>query len=156
MTRSHVTAAVFKTRARFYDTFTSDFVEWRSTVLWVLERGRTRSSCSVCCEWYDWRRLVLVRCRSTVFATPWHCRELSDERYADHIQFKYTDCYDDWRQASPTVCRPSYDANSPPSTTPLPRRTCCPATVACRYSSVFWITFSVLYYVIDSFSLVIC
>jgi len=27
MTRSHVTAAVFQTRARFYDTITSDFVE---------------------------------------------------------------------------------------------------------------------------------
>jgi len=47
---SHVTATVFQTTARFYDTFTSDFVERRSTVLWVLGRRRARSSRSVCCE----------------------------------------------------------------------------------------------------------
>jgi len=42
-----------------------------------------RSSCSVCCGWYEWWRLLS---RSTVlFATLWHCRELSDERYAHHI-----------------------------------------------------------------------
>jgi len=47
--------------------------------------------------------------RTTVFfATPWHRRELSDEWYADHIQFKY----DDWRRASPTVRRP-FNASSP-------------------------------------------
>jgi len=62
---------LFQTRARFYDTFTSDFVEWRSTaLLWVFERRRARSFWSVCCEgsfgdtrwewgwvteWYDWR-----------------------------------------------------------------------------------------------------
>jgi len=84
MTRSHVTAAVFQTRARFYDTFTSDFVEWRSTVLWVLERRRARSSRSVCCEgsfgdsrweWgrvterYDWRSPgASPLSRSTVFS----------------------------------------------------------------------------------------
>jgi len=51
------------------------------------ERRRARSSCSVCCGWYDWRRPLS---RSTVlFATLRHCRELSDERYAHHIQFEF-------------------------------------------------------------------
>jgi len=57
------------------------------SVLWILERRRARSSCSVCCGWYDWRRPLS---RSAVlFATLWHCRELSDERYTHHIQFEF-------------------------------------------------------------------
>jgi len=106
MTRSHVIDLLFWKRSRELFTFTSDFVKWRSTALWVLERRRARRSRSVCCErsfgdsrwewewvteWYDWRRPgASSLSRFTVFfATLWHCRELSDERYADHIQFKY-------------------------------------------------------------------
>jgi len=106
VTSSYVTAAEFQTQARFYNTFTSDFVEWKSTELWLLERCRAQILCSVCCErlfgdlqwkwewvtkWYDyWSPHANPLSLSAVFfATIWHCRELSDERYADHIQFKY-------------------------------------------------------------------
>jgi len=42
--------------------------------VWVLERRRAQSSCSVCCGWYDWRRPLN---RSTLlFATLWRCQEL--------------------------------------------------------------------------------
>jgi len=83
VTRSHVTAVVFQTLVRFCDTFTSDFGEWRSTALWVLERRRARSWCSARCEgsfgdswwkwewvteWYD-RQGASPLSRSTVFYT---------------------------------------------------------------------------------------
>jgi len=56
-------------------------------VLWILERRRARSSFSVCSGWYGWQRPLS---RSAVlFATLWHWRELSDERYAHHIQFEF-------------------------------------------------------------------
>jgi len=78
VTRSPATAAVFQTRAWFDYTFTSDITKWRSTALWVLERCR-----AMWCGWQNWRRQLS---RSTVpFATMWHCRVLSDKRYADHI-----------------------------------------------------------------------
>jgi len=171
VTRSHATAAGFQTPARFCDSFTSDFAGWRSTVLWVLERRRAQSSCSVCCEgwfeesrwewewvteWYDWRRPgARPLSRSAVFfTTPWHCRGLSNERYADHIQFKY------WllrrlmpgiTDRSPLALRRQQFVSSLSSTTP-----CHDASAALRLllvaSSVFWVTFSVVYYVIDSFS----
>jgi len=150
---------VFQTRARFYDTFTSDFVEWRSAVLWVLERCRARSSCSVCCEgslgdsrwewewvteWYDWRSLgASPLSRSTVFfATPWHRCELSDERYSDHIQFKY------WllRQLTPGTTDRSPPVYYGIATTRLLLCACCLSLA----TSFWW--HSRLYTVIDSFS----
>jgi len=69
-------------KRNFRTTFKSDVVEWRPTV-----RRRARSWCNVCCGWYDWRR-PLSR-PAVLFATPWHCRELSDEWYAHHIQFEF-------------------------------------------------------------------
>jgi len=42
MTKSHVIDLLFWKRSRELVSFTSDFVEWRSTVLWVLERRRAR------------------------------------------------------------------------------------------------------------------
>jgi len=90
-----------------------------------------RSSCTVCCGWYDWWRPLS---RSAVlFATLWHCRELSDERYAHHIQFEF------WvlQQLTPVVTdRPKTvlrRQQSVPlvSTTQLPRRVCCSALATC-------------------------
>jgi len=59
----------------FWSLLKSDVVEWRSTMLWILERCRAHSSCSVGCGWYDWRRPLS---RSAVpFHTLWHYRKLS-------------------------------------------------------------------------------
>jgi len=86
MTRSHMTAAVFTIgRDSTISSQTllnkdQQFCEsWRDAELEV-------SAC-VCCGWYDWRR-PLSR-SAALFATLWHCRELSDEQYAHHIQFEY-------------------------------------------------------------------
>jgi len=148
VTRSHVTAAVFQTWARFCDTFTPYFVDWRSTVLWVLERRRYRAVCAVR-DRLETRGesgsesssdttgevLVLVRWVFLLFfATPWPCCELS-ERCADHIQFKYwllgrlTPGITD--RSLPVLRRQQY-ALSRSSTTPLPRRVCCSAPAVCR------------------------
>jgi len=114
-------------------------------VLWFLERRRARSSCSVRCRWYDWRRPLS---RSAVlFTTLWHYRELSDERYAYHIQFEF------WllRRLTPTVTH---------RTPPVLRRrqsfrrcrllrSCSNASAAQRLllaaSYIFLVTFSVFY-----------
>jgi len=175
MTRSHVIDLLFwKTRSREFFTFTSDFVEWRWTVLWVLERRQARRSRSVCCEgsfgdsrwewewvieWYDWRSLgASPLSRSIVFfATPWHCRELSNEHWLHPVQVLIATTVDA-RHHRPFAVRP---------TTPAVRVVAVvhytvfyDASAALRLllatSDVFWVTFSVLYYVIDSFSLFTC
>jgi len=93
--------------------------------------------CAVCYGWYDWRRPLS---RSAVlFVTLWHCRELSVERYAHHIQFEFwllrrlTPAITDrpppvlWRQQSvPSVL----------STTQL-LRVCCSALAATRQLHLF-------------------
>jgi len=148
---------LFRKRSRELFTFTSDFVEWRSKALWVLERRRTRKSRSMCCEgsfgdsrwewewvteWHDWRSLgASPLSRSAVFfATPWHYRESSDERYADHILFKY------WllrrltpgiTDRSPSVLLRQQSVSSRSSTTQLPRRVRCSAPAACRKLRLF-------------------
>jgi len=97
----------------------------------ILERRRARSSCSVCCRWYDWRRPLS---RSAVqFATLWHCRELFDERYAHHIQFEFwllqrlTPAVTD---RPPTVLRCQQSVPSVSSITQLLQRVCCSALAA--------------------------
>jgi len=137
-------------------------------VLWVLERRWARS-CVVCAVMDRLETCCQIGCKSPsdttgevlvlvrwvvllcIFATQWHCRELSDERYADHSQFKY------WLQQrltpgitdrSPLVLRRQQSVLSLSST-------CHDASAALRLllvaSYVFLVTFSVLYYVIDSF-----
>jgi len=49
----------------------SDVVEYRSTVLWVIRLTKTVSRSAV------------------LFATLWHCRELSGKRYAHRLQFEF-------------------------------------------------------------------
>jgi len=49
MTRRHVIDLLFWKRSLELFSVMSDFVEWRLTVLWVLEKPRTRSLCNVCC-----------------------------------------------------------------------------------------------------------
>jgi len=129
VTRSHVTAAVFQTRARFGDIFTSDFVEWRSTVLWALERRRAQSSCSVCCEgsfgdlrweseWVtDWRRpgasplsRVVLLCSTPHRGTTVSCLR----NYTLTTSRSSTTCYDYWRQASPPFCALRFFAEEAP------------------------------------------
>jgi len=115
----------------FSTLFKSDIVQWRSTVLWILQRRRARSSCSVCCGWCDWRRPLS---RSAVlFATLWHCRELSYEWYAHHIQFEF------WllRRLTPAVTdhpppdlRRQQSIPSVSSTTQLSQCVCCSALAA--------------------------
>jgi len=65
-----------------------------------------------------------------------------------------SDCYDDWRRPSLTICRPFYDASSPFHQCCL-LRSCYNASAAQRLllaaSYICLVTFSVLYYVTDSF-----
>jgi len=77
--------------------------------------------------------LVLVRWVVLLCFSP-H-RELSNERYDDHIQFK------SWllrrltpgiTDRSPSVLRRQQSVSSVSSTTPLPWRVCCSAPAACR------------------------
>jgi len=138
MTISHVTAAEFKLRARFLDTF-------QVRRCWIkidsaVNLGKTLSSefvqC-VCCEWYNWRRPLS---RSAVlFTTLWHCRKLSDERYAHHIQFEFwllrrlTPAVTD---RPPTVLQRQQSVPSVSSTTQLLQRVCC-SLAACRQLHLF-------------------
>jgi len=117
-----------QTRVWFCDTFTSVFAEERSTVLSLGEKSWARSSRSMCCGWYNWRRSLS---QSTVlFAALWHCRELSDEWYYDHIPFKFWLL---WQlmlavpDRSPPILRCQQSVPSVSSTTELPQRVCCSA-----------------------------
>jgi len=169
-----VTTTVFQTRARFYDTFTSYFVEWRSRVLWVLERLRARSSCRVCCkglfgnsrwewewvnEWYNWRRPgASPLSRSTVFC---HTVTLplavwQTIRWPHPVQVLIA-MTTDARYHRPYAAHPMKPAVRfvaviyyVIATMHLLLYTCCLSL------AVFFVTFSDVYYVIDSFSLFTC
>jgi len=141
--REVVTTAVVKLGAWFLDTFQVRRC-WKKIDSAVnLVKTPARSSCSVCCGSYDWRRPLS---RSAVlFATLWHYQGLSDERHAHHNQFEF------WllRRLTPAVID-----HSPPI---LRRQQSVPsfvvyyAVVSMRLLRIFLATFSVLYYVTDSF-----
>jgi len=155
MTRSHVVGVLFWKRSRELFTFTSDFVEWRSTMLWILERRRARSSCSVCCEgsfddsrwergwvteWYNWRNPgASPLSHSTSFLphrdTAVSC--LTNDTLT--IQFKYWLLWrltPDMTDRSPPVLRHQQSVSSLSSITPLPRRVCClPLATSFRWHS---------------------
>jgi len=155
MTRSHMTATVFWTQAQFYDTFTLNFVEWRLTVLWVLERCWARTSCSVCDT--TGRDLVLICWVDLLCFSP-HCDTAMSCLTNDTLNTSSssTDCYDDWLQASltfavrlmtPAVCVVAvvnYAVFNDVSAA---------LCLMLDASYVFWVTFLVVCYVIDSFSL---
>jgi len=97
----------------------------KTTVLWILEKRRARSSCSVCCE--SWRNAELgVRAVCAVGDTTdedrWvdllccspHC-DIAESCLTNDTLTTFSsssDCYDDWRRTSPTVRRLSYDVSS--------------------------------------------
>jgi len=107
-------------------------------------------------EWYAGEVLVLGRW-VVLLCFPPHCDTAVSCLTNNTLttSSSSTDCYDDWHQASPTVHRPSYDASRPFCRGRLPRRFH-DASAALRLllaaSYVFWMTFSVVYYVVDSFS----
>jgi len=129
---------------------------WRE-VTWLLMCSncvRARSSWGVCCMWYDWWRLLSWS--AVLSATLWHCQELSDERYAHHIQFEF------WllrrltlavTDRSPPVLRCQHSVPSVSSTMLLLQRVCCSVLAASLLAAsyIFLLTFSVLYYATDSF-----
>jgi len=133
--------------------FTSDFVEQRSTVLWVLESCQDRRSCSLSRDGVSKTRgesgsrptsattdeARIPNCTAVLrflSAPPLHCRVLSDEWYADYIRFKYQlirllmpgitnrSLPDLWCQQSVSL---------PSSTTLFPRHVCCSAPTACHW-----------------------
>jgi len=97
------------------------------------------------------RRVVLL-----FFATPWHCRELSNKQYADHIQFKYfTDATTDASHHWPFTTKPIMPAVRFTTEVYYATDMMCLLLCACCLSLalLFWVTFSIVYYVIDSFPL---
>jgi len=151
-----------------YNTFPSDVVEWR---LWVLERHRAQRLHSVCCEpsfgdsQWEWESVTeWYDCWSPA-ASP-----LSHSLHRDSVvscltndmvttSSSSTDCFDDWCQVSSTVCHLSYDTSSPFCRCHLLRH-CHDTSASLRLllvaGYVFCVTFSVVCYVIDSFSLFPC
>jgi len=125
MSRSHVTAAVFQTRARFYDTLEWSFGDSRWEWEWVT-------------EWYDWRSPgTSPMSRLTVFSPHRDTAVSCLTNNTLTTSSSSTDCYDDWRGRT---LRSFHDASA----------ALCLLLAA---SYVLWMTFSVVYYVIDSFSL---
>jgi len=117
---------------------------WRNTELGV------PAVCAVgVTGWYDWHKPLSQSAVLFSISTPWHCRELSDEWYAQHIQLKFwvlqmTPAVTDRSQP---VLRCQQSVLSVSSTTQLSQHVCC--SLAASY--IFLLTFSVLYYVTDSF-----
>jgi len=150
MTRSHVTTAVFKLGTCFSTLSSQTLLNkdrryceyWRNAELGV------REVCAVGDTTDEDRWVNLLCCLP-------HCDTAESCLMNTLITFSSSsDCYDDWRKPSPTVRRPSYDASS------LFRRCCllcsCHHASAAQHSLlaasyIFLVTFSILYYVTDSF-----
>jgi len=127
---------------------------WRDTELedhtMCFVRDRLETCSESGSEWQsDATGEVLVLVRRVILLCFWlHCDTVVSCLTNDMLttSSSTTDCYDDWRQASPTICCPSYDTSSPFHHCHL----------LCAASYVFWVTLSVLYYVIDSIPLFTC
>jgi len=101
--------------------------------------------------------MVLVRCVVLLWFLPHRDTAVSClTNDTQTTSSSSTDCYDDWRQASPTICRSFYDASSPFRDSHLLPR-CHDASAALRLlpvaGNIFCAKFSVVYYVTDSVSL---
>jgi len=115
------------------DKPSSEFVQ---CVLWAIRLKKNRWVDLLCCSPHcDTAESCLTNDTLTTFSSS-------------------SNCYDDWRRPSPTVCRPSYDTSNPLHRCPL-LRSCYNASaaqlllLAARYNC--FVTFSVLYYVAISF-----
>jgi len=86
----HVTTAVFELRARFL--YTSQVRRCLIKIDSAVNLGETPSSEFVQCVLWVIRLTKTVSRSAVLFATVCHCRELSDKRYAHHIQLS-SECF---------------------------------------------------------------
>jgi len=112
----------FKLR-QFCFTFISDFVEWRSTMLWVLESRQSQRLCSVLWqfgnsqwEWepatkcYNWRSTGPELWSCLRFSCLHHGGGLSDEQYTGHMIQVLVDTTTNARHHRPFTARPKIPA----------------------------------------------
>jgi len=150
MRKNHATSATFELKGifRHFSSQTLLNKNRQCCEFWRDAELRVRAVCAVG-DTTDEDRWVDLLCCSPQCDTAESC--LTNDTLTTFSSS--SDCYDDWRRPSPTVRRPSYDASSP-------FRRC---RLLCSYhnasasqrllaaaSYTFLVTFSVLYYVIDS------